>query len=105
MVSDMSNTYEVRLTVAQRIRVTREAMELEQVELAERLKTSRTRVSNWERGASEPDFVWAKRLAHVTGAPWWWLMGYDSLDDATTSTIWYARFPWSGTSSQLRAVA
>lgn len=95
-MSDMSNTYEVPLTIGQRVRVTRERLGLEQAELAERLKTNRVRISDWERGVKVPDFEWSKRLAHVTGAPWWWLMGFDSVEEATTSTIWYRRLAWSG---------
>lgn len=62
-------------TIGQRIRAAREAVELDQVQLAKRVGTTKSAVSQWESGATKnvrPDNL--LRVADVTGVSIRWLI-------------------------------
>jgi transcriptional regulator with XRE-family HTH domain len=83
----MSETFQVVLTVRERVRKAREDAGLKQSDLAMRLNVARGTVSGWETGERVPSQKMAKRIAQETGFPTWWLLGYDSLEEAV-STMW-----------------
>lgn len=56
-----------RLLVGQRIRRRRIKRQKRQVELANLLYVSQSKVSRWESGLSEPDHYERQALAHVLG--------------------------------------
>jgi transcriptional regulator with XRE-family HTH domain len=95
-LSDMADTIEVTLTVRERIRKAREDAGLKQVELAELVGVSRGTVSGWEQAERVPTNRQAKALSKATGGryPAWWLLGFDSLEEAV-STMWYTLRTWS----------
>lgn len=55
------------MSLPERIRALREALELSQDQLAERAGLSRTQVSNLERGVHEPGSQTIRRLAAALG--------------------------------------
>lgn len=89
-MSDMSDTtVEVVLSVRERIRKAREDAGLDQGELAAAIGVSRAVVGSWEQAVRSPSNKNAKAISQATGGhyPAWWLMGYDSLEEAV-STMW-----------------
>jgi transcriptional regulator with XRE-family HTH domain len=95
-MSDMSTTVEVTLSVRERLRKAREDAGMDQGELAALIGVSRTAVGNWEQARRQPSNKQAKAIAEATGGryPAWWLLGFDSLEEAV-STMWYTLRTWS----------
>lgn len=66
--------------VGKRIKAARESLlpaPMKQTDLAERLRVSQARLSNWERGEHDPQLEYVLRAAKVLGVSVDWLMGED----------------------------
>ena len=63
----------VTWSLGKRMQVIRQAANLEQRDMAERLGVSRSTISNWERGHVEPTFSQVVRYAKESGQSLEWL--------------------------------
>jgi len=59
-----------RLMIGARIRVARIYCDLEQKELAQKVGVGQEKISRWESGISEPESIYVKKIAVITGFDW-----------------------------------
>jgi len=77
-------------TLGDRLRKAREAAGLHQSDMAPHFGRGRSTIAGWENDQHRPGKLEVEKWAEVTGAPLWWLQGFDG--DTASVTHRYRPF-------------